>query len=127
MKGQGGIEFLVYSALLVLLLSVFLLSSYSRQYEFLTLKIENEMKDLANNIAFEINEAVRAGDGYERRFYITTNSVSDFNVTVGKYYISVEWGNGKVAYANIVTENVTGSFSKGLNKINNTNGVIYAN
>lgn len=126
MKGQGGVEFLVYSALLVLLLSLFLFSSYSRQYELITLKINNEMKDLANNIAFEINEAVRAGDGYERKFYITA-SISNFNVTVGKYYISVEWGNGKTVYSNIITQNITGNFSKGFNKINNTKGVIYVN
>ncbi len=85
------------------------------------------MKDLANNIAFEINEAVRAGNGYERRFYITVDTVSDFNISVGKYYISLEWGNGKIAYANIITENITGILKKGLNRINNTNGVIYAN
>jgi len=126
MKSQAGIEFLVYSSLLILILIIFLLSSSSKQQELIILKIDNEMKDIASDIAFEINEAVRAGDGYERRFNLNKYDIKNFEIIIEDSTLIVKKGERR-AYANIITSNIIGNFTGNWNRINNTRGIIYVN
>jgi hypothetical protein len=128
MKGQGSIEFLVYVALLVFFLVIFLYSSSSRQYELIMMKQESEMKDLANNLAFEINEASRAGDGYERTFFMSlyTPSPAKYNSSIESSFVTIDYNDRSVSVP-LVTRNVFGNFTPDANRINNTKGVIYVN
>jgi hypothetical protein len=50
--------------------------------------------------------------------------VSDFDVFVTNYVVTVDWGEGAVS-SKIITENITGSVNKGWNLIRNVNGEIH--
>lgn len=126
MKAQVSIEFITYVILLLVVLSALLYSATSKQYELIGIKSNLEAKELCNDISFEINEAVRAGNGYERRFYVKESlfGISDFNISIENYFVSIDW-NGRSSSCSIITNNIIGNIAKGWNSINNTNGVIY--
>ncbi|MBU5688072.1 MAG: hypothetical protein KQA41_02695 [Candidatus Aenigmarchaeota archaeon] len=128
MKAQAGIEFLFYIAITLIILTLFLYSSYSKQAELTRLKIDNELKDLAKSAAFEINSAVKAGDGYERRFNMKEyySNVKEFNITIKENIVEVNFGS-IYHYSNLLTKNVVGNFTLDWNFIRNQNGVIYVN
>ena len=126
MNGQVGIEFITFMVLLLIILSALLYSTSSREQELIAIRSDMDVKDLCEDIAFEINEAVRAGDGYKRRFYVKESliGIKDFNITVSDYSVFINW-NGKSRSCYIITSNFTGNVTKGWNIINNTKGAIY--
>jgi hypothetical protein len=128
MKSQVGIEFITYVILLLIVLSILLYSATSRQYELISIKSNLEAKEMCDDISFEINEATRAGNGYERRFYVKENlfGSSSFNISIENYSVSIDW-DGRSTSCSIITNNVVGTIDKGWDSINNSNGVIYVN
>jgi len=128
MKSQVGLEFLFYTALALFTLTVFLYYSYSKHAELMEVKIENELKDVASAAAFEINAAVRAGDGYERRFNMADyySALKAFNITIREDFVEVSFGQ-RHYYENLATKNVIGNFTLQWNVVRNENGVIYVN
>ena len=128
MKGQVSIEFIVYFGL-ILLISTFFFVKHIKTDERLTyMKMDNEADKFTEKIVFEINSAVIAGDGYERRFYLEDKigGYSDYNIQTNDYYVVVDW-DGKSKILSIITESVNGSFDKGWNFIRNQDGVINVN
>jgi len=128
MKGQAGIEFLAYLSFVLILLSLFLYSSYSKQAELMEIKIKNEIREVAEGVAFEINSAVKAGDGYERRFNMRDyyKTLSDFNITIYENLVEVEFG-GRSHFSKVLARRIVGNFTLEWNVIKNENGVIYVN
>lgn len=126
MKSQVSVEFIVLVSMLILIFIAFLLSSSSIKFRLIGIKSEIEAKELCDDIASEINHAVRAGNGYERRFYVKDSfyGVSNFNISIEGNSVFMDWDEKSVS-SSIITNNVVGNVSKGWNKINNTNGVIY--
>jgi hypothetical protein len=126
MNAQSSLEFMFYTSVLMLIMSLFLWSNASIQERFVSIKTVDEAKKVCDSIAFEIDTAVRAGDGYSREFYVEENffGVSDFDVFVTNYVVTVDWGEGAVS-SKIITENITGSVNKGWNLIRNVNGEIH--
>jgi hypothetical protein len=129
MKGQSSVEFMVYIGILLVILSVFLWSSNSLQSRLNEVKIQNEAQQLCDKVAFEINTAVRSGNGYKRNFYMEKNffGVSDFEINIDDYTIYLTWDNFSVI-SNIITKNITGTVTQGrINTIENRGGIIYVN
>jgi hypothetical protein len=129
MKGQSSVEFMVYIGILLVILSVFLWSSNSLQSRLNEVKIQNDAQQLCDKVAFEINTAVRSGNGYKRDFYMEKSffGVSDFNITVDYYTVYLTWNNFSVI-SNIITKNITGTITEGrINTIENRRGIIYVN
>ncbi|MEM0473378.1 MAG: hypothetical protein QXF88_01495 [Candidatus Aenigmatarchaeota archaeon] len=127
MKAQSGIEFITLVSMLLVLLSIFLYSSYSKQAEMLSIRIENDLKDLIKSAAFEINAAVRAGDGYERTFNFNVyTSLKGYNITIIKNTIFLEYGSWNLQH-NIVTDAIIGNFTNDYNTIKNVGGIVYVN
>jgi len=126
MKGQASVEFMVLIGVLMVILAVFLWSNMSLQSRLLGIKTKVEAQELCDKIAFEVNTAVRSGDGYKRGFYVEKNffGVSDFDISVGNYAVFVDWKQGSVV-SSIITKNITGTMTKGFNTIENKNGDIY--
>ncbi|MEM7825092.1 MAG: hypothetical protein QXO27_03925 [Candidatus Aenigmatarchaeota archaeon] len=126
MKSQVSIEFMILVSIL-LLIFVFLLGggSYLRN-DMMSVKIKNEAKKLSNDIAFEINTAVKTGNGYSRRFYVSDSfaGIYNYSIEIENYLVTISWIGGSV-YSQIVTKNITGDVKKGWNLIENKNGVIY--
>jgi len=130
MKGQAAIEFLVYVGVVALIMAFFLWNSLSLQNQSMNTKIDAEAKKLCDTIAFEINSAVRSGNGYNRKFFVPNSfsGITDFTITVSGYAVSMDWGSKSVS-SSIITKNITNTnvINKGFNFIENKNGNIYVN
>lgn len=126
MRGQASVEFMFLIGVLMIILAVFLWSDMSLQNRLVGIKIKVEAQELCDKIAFEINTAVRAGDGYKREFHVEKNffGVSDFDISVGNYSVFIDWRRGS-ASSSIIVKDITGTITKGLNTIENKNGDIY--
>ena len=126
MKGQASLEFLIFTSILILMLSVYFWSSSSFQQRVNRIKSIEEAQRLCDKIAFEINLAVRAGDGYRRKFYVDENlyGISNFTIRVANNTVFLDWNEGSVS-SSIITKNIVGSIKKGDNLIENRGGMIY--
>ena len=128
MKGQAAFEFLVYIGIVALIMAVLLWNSLSLQTQSMHTKIDVEAKKLCDNLAFEINSAVRTGDGYNRKFFVPDNfaGITEFTINVTEYSVFVDWGD-KSTSCSIITENITNTefINTGFNFIENKNGDIY--
>jgi uncharacterized membrane protein YhhN len=127
MKGQSAIEFMIYVCVVTLILAILLWSNNSMEKRMIGIKTVAEAEKLCNNIAFEINSAVRSGDGYSRKFYVDDSlyGISNFLITVGNYSVYIDWDNNFVR-SNIIIKNLTNTntISPGFNFIQNKNGEI---
>ena len=128
MKGQVSFEYLVYFTLILLISSFFIINQLNTNQRLNHLKMDVEADELAEKIAFEINSAVIAGDGYERKFFLEEKigGYSSYTVETGDYYILVDW-DGRSKIASINTKSVNGTIGEKWNLIRNVNGVIYVN
>ena len=126
MKGQASLEFLIFASILILMLSVYFWSSSSFQQRVNRIKSIEEAQRLCDKIAFEINLAVRAGDGYRRKFYVDENlyGIGDFDIRVANNTVFLDWNEGSVS-SSIITKNIVGTIEKGDNLIENRGGTIY--
>lgn len=125
-EAQASIEFMILVSILSMILIVVLYGDISIRQKLISLKSRQEAIDLCDRIAFEINSAIKAGDGYTRKFYVEKNlfGVSDFNISIEGYAVVIDW-NGKSSICNIITSDVNGNLKKGWNLIKNVNGSIY--
>jgi len=126
MIGQIGTEFMIFISILIFILMAFLWSNLSLQNRLIGIKSNVEAQELCDNLAFEINAAVKAGDGYERSFFVEDSiyGASDFSVSVANYSVFIDW-NDKSVVSNIVTRDINGTMEKGRwNVIKNINGEI---
>ena len=86
-----------------------------------------EAQELCDKIAFEINAAIKAGNGYKRKFYVdeTLFGASDFTVSIEEYSVFIDL-DGKSVSSSIITKNITsGTIRKGWNIIENLNGGLH--
>jgi uncharacterized protein (UPF0333 family) len=128
MKAQVSVEFLVYFAFILLMAGLFLSNHLTNSQKLSYLKMDVESRNLVDKIAFEINSAVIAGNGYEREFYLEDKigGFSNYTVEIGDYYILVDW-DGRSKISTIHTKSINGTLDKGWNLIRNNEGVIYVN
>jgi uncharacterized protein (UPF0333 family) len=128
MKAQVSVEFLVYFAFILLMAGLFLANHLTNSQKLSYLKMDVESRNLVDKIAFEINSAVIAGNGYEREFYLEDKigGFSNYTVEIGDYYILVDW-DGRSKISTIHTKSINGTLDKGWNLIRNNEGVIYVN
>jgi len=92
-KAQVSNEFLIFVTLLFLIsILVFSLSS-SLIFQANEVKTYEEAKKICDDIAYEINLALKVGDGYEREFFVPyeINGIADFMIKIENYSVSLEW------------------------------------
>jgi hypothetical protein len=125
-EAQASVEFMVLVSILSIILIVVLYGDISIRQKLIFLKSRQEAIDLCDRIAFEINSAAKAGDGYSRRIYIEKNlfGIANFSISIEGYAVIIDW-DGKSSICKIITNDVNGNFKKGWNLIKNVNGSIY--
>lgn len=125
MKGQIATEFLVLVGIVLLIFIAFYFWDLSFRQRFTSLRSDEEVRKLCEKVAFEINMAVEAGNGYKRKFYVeeTLFGVSEFDISVDGYSVFIDW-DGKSMSCTVVT-NITAPVEKGWNLIENINGTVY--
>lgn len=128
MLAQVSVEFMIFVAVL----SIFLfLTFYQNSNLFFQLTLVKNFKDaqtISDQIASEINLALKVGDGYSRVFFLPekiSNSL-DYEVNVEDYRVVIKWKSGSTQSV-ILTKNITGQIVKGKNLIKNIGGIIYVN
>jgi hypothetical protein len=127
MKGQAGVEFMVLVAIMLTIVLIFVWNGLSTRQRVFDVKTNVEAQQLCDNIAFEINSAVKAGDGYKRKFYVKDEffGVSNFTISVSEYSVFIDWSHNSVS-SSMITENINGAIERGKKyTIENKNGDIY--
>lgn len=128
MKGQAAIEFMTYVSVLTFILAIFLWSSTSLEKRKMGIKTMIEAENFCDGIAFEINSAVRSGDGYSRKFHVDDSfyGVSSFDISVNDYFVYIDWADNFVS-SSIIIKNLTNTntISPGFNFIENRDGDVY--
>ena len=108
------------------ILMAFLWSNLSLQNRLIGIKSNVEAQELCNKLAFEVNAAVKAGNGYERSFLVEDSiyGYPNFTISVANYSVFIDWGDKSVV-SNIVIRDINGTIEKGSwNVIKNINGGI---
>jgi len=126
MLAQASTEFLAFVSLLLVLVFLVVYKNYQSAAQLEEYKSYQEAQSLANDIAFEINLALKAGDGYSRKFYVSKEvyGISNFTVEVKDYEVKLKWSKGEVT-ASILTRNIIGTIKTGENVVKNVKGEIY--
>lgn len=124
MKGQASIEFFILVSVLLIIASVFIAGGFSLQEKLLFTRINKELQKTVDGVAFEINSALKAGNGYTRKFYVDENLGFNYTLSIEDYSVFIEW-DGRSSSSNILTNSVIGNVEKGWNVIRNVDGVIY--
>lgn len=127
MKGQAGVEFMILMSVMLMIVLIFVWNGLSTRQRVFEIKTSVETQGLSNSIAFEINSAVKAGDGYKRNFYVKNEffGASGFNITISEYSVFIDWDKKSVS-SSIIIRNITGEIERGKKySIENKNGEIY--
>ena len=124
-KAQAAMEFMMLVGVLLFMFTIMLgivaskTTDIHKKREFLL------GDDVVVKIQKEVNLAARAIDGYSREFSIPSRlSNKDYNVTLAgnEVIVSTEMED----FWRIIPP-VVGNITKGINRINKTNGIIYIN
>ncbi|MBW2981019.1 hypothetical protein KY360_06405 [Candidatus Woesearchaeota archaeon] len=125
MKAQSAMEFMILVGILLFIFSM-MLGVISSKTTYIAGKRESITgEDIATKIQKEINLAARVLDGYYREFTLPAkigNKDYDISITGNEVILSLE---GQDFWR--VIPSVVGNITKGDNKINKTNGIIYLN
>jgi uncharacterized protein (UPF0333 family) len=125
MKAQVSVEFLVLVSFLLLAVIVIFYYGTRFQSEATLERVYNDAKTLVEEIAFEINLASKAGNGYIRKFYVPKDVLGrNFTIVVSEYHVTLSYEEGAVS-TTIVIDDIVGNVTSGWNLITNVNGVIH--
>jgi len=125
-RGEVSIEFIVLICLILIIFTFMITIIGLKNKDISESMIYSDAQRIADTIASEINTASRI-EGYYREFEIPEKiaGIENYSVVINTdfRFVQVKWDN-KNKISNIVTENVSGTISRGLNKIRNEGGVI---
>jgi len=125
---QVSIEFFSHISLLFIFLLLVVYYNSGLQLQLTSTKILKDAQAISDQVASEINLALKAGSGYSRIFFIPAklSGSIDYEISVKDYLVILSWKEGSTQ-STILTKNVTGEILKGRNFIKNINGIIYVN
>ena len=126
LKSQVSFEFLMLVGMAFIVSLVFSALSLKDLNSF---KVQNEndaVKDLALKLQQETIIAAGVEDGYVRDFSIP-DKLDSINYSLNVYNSSLIIVQSKNGFYLVQIPRIDGSFAKGTNRINKTNGVIYVN
>jgi hypothetical protein len=125
---QVSVEFISLISLLFIFLLLVAYYNSGLQLQLTSAKILKDAQAISDQVASEINLALRAGNGYSRIFFIPAKLYGsiDYTISVKDYFVVLSWKGGSTQ-SMILTKNITGELIKGRNSIKNINGVTYVN
>ena len=127
MKAQSSMEFFALVGLAFLAVVLFAAISANEVKEFRDQKEFFLIKDLALKLQKEVTLAADAEDGYARSFTLPEKleSIVDYFVQIRNNTITIN--SSKTAISVAIPSTSGRNFTKGSNKIEKTDGVIYVN
>jgi hypothetical protein len=125
---QVSVEFTILISVLILVLIATIYYNSTFFLEINSAKTQNDAQAISDQIASEINIALKIGDGYYRNFNIPNkiSNVNNYNISIDDYFVLLKWKDSSVRSV-IMTKNITGVLINGQNIIKNVGGIIYVN
>jgi len=143
-RGQAAFEFISYFSLFLLVFVIALAYMSNEEIKEIRMREDFLAKEVAYQLASEVDFAVQAGDGYSRFTQIPVRAGTiDYKAYVKNGFIELNWTRGNNAFfaiAPLSTSDVSSTTllltptpdnayfinaSKGFLRINNTGGRIY--
>jgi hypothetical protein len=126
MRAQLSMEFVTWVITGLAIFAILWYGNESLRTKLMEGRALVEVRNLCDEIAFEINSAVKAGHGYGRSFRVPEDlfGVSNFSILVRDYTTIIRW-DGTSTSCKLLVEGVVGSVRKGWNVVRNLNGTIY--
>ena len=127
MKAQSSMEFFMLIGMAFLAVILFAAVSVNEVREFRDQKEFFLIKDLALKLQKEVTLAADAEDGYSRSFTLPEEleSIVDYFIQIKNNTITIN--SSKTAISVAIPSTSGKNFTKGSNKIEKTDGVIYVN
>jgi len=124
-KAQISAEFFIFLGLAFLIAVAFELASLEQLNDFRIQKENEAVKDLALKLQKELLIAAVVEDGYVRVFKIP-DKLDSINYSLATQNSTITVKSKNSLYI-VSIPNSVGNVSKGTNRINKTNGIIYIN
>lgn len=123
-RAQLSIEIMALFAFLIMFLSAIMFVSYRDKLEIIRYTDEVYARNILETIRMSINTGVIEGSGFSTEFTIpqTLNGAA-YNITASGNSMYLTW-SGNYQKIRVITSNITGNITRGVNKIRNENGVI---
>lgn len=119
-----SVEIMGLFTFLIMLLIVMIFVSYRDKFEILQYTEDVYAGNVIEKVRMAINTAVIEGDGFSSEFTVPASlNGAAYNVTVYGNNIYLEW-SGNSRTGRVITSNITGAITKGVNRISNVGGVI---
>ncbi|MCK4496893.1 MAG: hypothetical protein KAU24_01765 [Candidatus Aenigmarchaeota archaeon] len=123
-KSQAATEFLILFIILMIALSVALYMSVERTRSLMDTEIGLESMKVLNDASNKINIAFLEGHGFLINLTLPGHIFGmNYSINIQSNYMVLEVYN-TTYLKSLLTDNVTGSLEKGINLIENRNGVI---
>ncbi len=120
-KGQSAVEFMVFFAIIILLLVVVSYGTQNAVKDINRERYEMSVRDEINSIKNRIDMVYMAGDGFTANITIPDKMAGlDYEINITKGFLLVNI-SGTLKGAKLMTDNITGIIQKGENTISNVN------
>lgn len=124
-KAQVAVEFVIFVALLLFVMLIFLAFILTYTADVRNDKDREMLKDIAYAIQAEVNIASAVDDGYERNFVVPLLIEStDYMINITQDQV---WATTENAEIVLDVPEIVGNLTKGGNTIRKTDGIIYLN
>lgn len=124
MKGQISVEFMMIFLLMIAALTVAMLVGQKNMESAQYLEQQTMTNEILESVSDKINTAFMEGHGFSTNITLP-QMVHGKNYAVRIRSNSIEINVSETYfYRSLLTQNITGSLSKGLNRISNVNGIV---
>lgn len=130
-KSQVSIDFIIVTSAMMLVFLFLLTVIDHRSTELSGITTRLSAKEVADNLAWNINEAFISGYGSKKSIFVPESlyDQTNFNLTVipRARLVQITWGTGTQQYTSpLVTSNITGNLTlvQGMLNITNDEGTI---
>lgn len=123
-KAQAATEFLVLFIILMIALTSATFMTVEKSRDLTDIKIALEVTKLLNDASNKINMAFLEGTGFMINLTLPEQIFSlNYTIYIQSNYMSVEIQN-ITHFKSLLTDNITGTLKKGVNFVQNKNGVV---
>lgn len=123
-KAQSSIEFMLFFIVFMVALTAALFVSMERSHDLIQQRLALESTKVMNDVSTKINTAFLEGSGFMINLTVPENIYGrDYTIGIYANLIRLEVEN-QTYFKPILTKNITGILTKGVNLVENKKGVL---
>jgi len=124
MKCQTSAEFMIIFVLFLVIMSIILVFTWRNTVNIVQSKFDLEARRVLDDISNRIDTAFLEGDGFSINITVPQDILgTNFSLMIHENRVLLELRNNTYSRT-LLTKNITGTLSKGVNVIGNTQGEI---